>query len=217
MDDGLIEIQAMAVRAICGRLTAVQLQEMRHSVEHACLIPNHIGWDRKATAHAELFTLLADSAGDPVLAPVLNLGAGIARHLMVTVGPSAAAITATSCKRILACLSIGDSDGAAREVEGYLRVLKNGRTTSEHQHYGGGAHRGARDQRGRHLPPQRARVQLHDLDTLMTLEPDYEGDNPNCAWVRERVRRKFPTYAAITDDLVVAAIAGMLILSESSR
>jgi DNA-binding FadR family transcriptional regulator len=124
MDDGLIEIQAMAVGAICGRLTTEQLQEMQRSIEQACLIPRHIGWDRKAAAHAELFILLADSAGDPVLAQVLNLGAGIAHHLMVTAGPSATGITANSCKRILACLSIGDSDGAAHEVEGYLRVLK---------------------------------------------------------------------------------------------
>jgi len=135
MDDGLIGIQEIAVRAICGRLTAVQLQEMQRSVEQACLIPKHVEWDRKATAHTELFTLLADSAGDPVLAQVFNLGAGIAHHLMVTAGPSAAGITASSCKRILACLSTGDSDGAAHEVEGYLRVLKNGRTTSEHKHY----------------------------------------------------------------------------------
>ncbi|HEX6522367.1 MAG TPA: hypothetical protein VF070_20520, partial [Streptosporangiaceae bacterium] len=63
-------------------------------------------------------------------------GAGIAHHLMVTAGPSAAGITASACKRILACLAAGDPDGAAREVEGYLRVLKNGRTTSEHKHYG---------------------------------------------------------------------------------
>lgn len=217
MDDGLIGIQEMAVRAICGRLTAVQLQEMQRSVEQACLIPKHIGWHRKATAHAELFTLLADSAGDPVLAQVLNLGAGIAHHLMVTAGPSAAGITANSCKRILTCLSIGDSDGAAHEVEGYLRVLKNGRTTSEHKHYRGGAHRGAQDERGRHLVPQQTRVQLHDLGTRTAFEPGYEGDNPNCAWVRERVRRKFPSYAAATDDLVVAAIAETLILSWSTR
>jgi DNA-binding FadR family transcriptional regulator len=124
MDDGLIAIQAMAVRAICGKLTTEQLQQMKRSVEQACLIPKRIGWDRKATAHAELFTLLADSAGDPVLAPVLNLGAGIAHDLMVTAGPSAAGITANSCKRILACLSAGDCDGAAHEVERYLRVLK---------------------------------------------------------------------------------------------
>src|SRR5262249_17453832 len=124
MNDELIGTQEMAVRAICGRLTAVQLQQMQRSVEQACLIPGHIGWDRKATAHAELFTLLADSAGDPVLAQVLNLGAGISHHLLVTAGPSAAGITASSCKRILACLSTGDSDGAAHEVGGYLRVLK---------------------------------------------------------------------------------------------
>jgi hypothetical protein len=188
---------------------------MQRSVEQACLIPKHTGWDRKAAAHAEIFALLADSAGDPVLAQVLNLGAGIARHLMVTAGPSAAGITANSCKRILACLSAGDSDGAAREVEGYLRVLKNGRTTSEHKHYGEARTEALKTSAGHPLPQARGR--LHDLGALVDFEPDYEGDNPNCAWVRERVRRKFPAYAAVTDNLVVAAIAETLILSGSTR
>lgn len=108
-------IQEVAVRAICGRLTAVQLQEMQRSVEQACLIPKHIGWDRKATAHAELFALLADSAGDPVLAQVLNLGAGIAHHLMVTAGASAGGITANSCKRILAACPPATPTGRHRK------------------------------------------------------------------------------------------------------
>jgi len=68
--------------------------------------------------------LLANSADDPVLAQVLNQGAAIAHQLMVTAGPSAAGITANFSKRMLAFLSIGDSDGAAHEAEGYLRVLK---------------------------------------------------------------------------------------------
>ena len=60
MDDGLIGIREMAVRAICGRLTAVQLQGMQRSVEQACVIPKHIGWDRKATAHTEALKTSAD-------------------------------------------------------------------------------------------------------------------------------------------------------------
>jgi DNA-binding FadR family transcriptional regulator len=124
MDDRLIEIQAMAIRAICGRLTAAHLQDMRRSIEHACVIPKHLGWDRKATAHAEIFALLADAADDPALARVLSSGAGLSHRLMITVGPSVAQITANSRKRLLDRLTAGDPDGAAHEMEGYLRVLK---------------------------------------------------------------------------------------------
>ena len=123
MDNGLIEMQAMAIRAICGRLTTTHLQDIQRSIEQACLIPKHLGWDRKATAHAEIFGLFADAADDPVLAQILNFGAGISHHLMITAGPSAAGITARSRKRLLACLTADDPDGAAHEIEVYLRVL----------------------------------------------------------------------------------------------
>jgi hypothetical protein len=42
---------------------------------------------------------------------------------MITAGPSAAGITARSRKRLLACLTADDPDGAAHEIEVYLRVL----------------------------------------------------------------------------------------------
>ena len=61
--------------------------------------------------YAELFTLLADSAGDPVLAQVLNLGAGISHHLMVTAGPSAAGITARPDGGLWFTNGSGDSIG----------------------------------------------------------------------------------------------------------
>ena len=46
-DDALIRAQAMAIRAICSRLTAGQLEALRRSVERACLMPKHIGWDTR--------------------------------------------------------------------------------------------------------------------------------------------------------------------------
>jgi DNA-binding GntR family transcriptional regulator len=123
VDNGLIEMQAMAIRAICGRLTSAHLQGIRRSVEQACLIPKHLGWDRRATAHAEIFALLADAADDPVLAQILNSGTGISHYLMITAGPSAAGVTANSRKRLLAYLTAHDPDGAACEMEDYLRIL----------------------------------------------------------------------------------------------
>jgi hypothetical protein len=127
MDDELSEVQATAIRAICGRLTAAHLEDIRRSVDYACRIPAVFGWDRRAAAHAEVFALLADAAvavGNPALAPVLNSGVGAAYQLMLTAGPSAAAVTASSRRHLLACLSAADCDGAARETESYFRIME---------------------------------------------------------------------------------------------
>ncbi len=86
-------------------------------------MPRSIGWDRKATAHAEIFGLLADAADHPLLAQTLNSGVGFVHHLMVTAGPTAGTLTANSRKRLLAFLSAGDPEGAAHETERHLRVL----------------------------------------------------------------------------------------------
>jgi len=123
-DEALIQLLAIAIHHISGRLTAAQLQGMRHSVEQACLVPRHIEWDRRATAHAEIFGLLADAAGHWPLARVLRSGAGFAHHLMVTAGPAAGMMTANSRHRLLAFLSADDAEGAAQEMERHLRVLR---------------------------------------------------------------------------------------------
>jgi hypothetical protein len=126
MNDELIEVQATAIGAICGRLTAARLEDIRRSVHAACQIPGNVGWDRRAAAHAEVFALLADAAtavGNPALARILNSGVGAAYQLMLTAGPSAAAVTASSRRHLLVCLSAGDCDGAARETESYFRIM----------------------------------------------------------------------------------------------
>jgi DNA-binding FadR family transcriptional regulator len=97
---------------------------MRRSVEHACLMPRSIEWDRKAAAHAEIFALLAEAADHPLLAQALNSGAGFVHHLMVTAGPATGTLTAGSRKRLLAFLLARNPEGAAHEMESYLRVLR---------------------------------------------------------------------------------------------
>jgi DNA-binding GntR family transcriptional regulator len=122
MDDGLIQVQARAIRASCARLSAPQLQALQHSVVRASQLPRS-GWDRKAAAHAEIFSLLAGIAEDPVLVRALSSGAGLARQLMVLVGPAVDGMTSSSRQRLLTCLRAGDPEGAAREMETHLRVL----------------------------------------------------------------------------------------------
>lgn len=105
MDDGLTEVQVAAIRAACAQLTVAQLHDLRRNVEQVCLLPKRTGWDRKAAAHAEIFDLLADAAGDPVHTQALRSSARLAHRVMVTAGPGAAdGITANSRKRFLACL-----------------------------------------------------------------------------------------------------------------
>ena len=83
----------------------------------------HLAWDRKAAAHAELFNLLGDATGDPVLARLAGVAVGWTHNLAVSVGPVADGIILNSRRRLLDCLSAGDADGAAHEMERHLSGL----------------------------------------------------------------------------------------------
>ena len=81
----MIQAQAMAARIACARMTIPHLTELHDSVERACCLAARSQWDRKAAAHAEIFSLLADVVDDPLLAPLLTGGAGYVRELMLAV------------------------------------------------------------------------------------------------------------------------------------
>ena len=119
----LIDAQATAVRIACGRMTAPHLEALRDSVDRALRVPAALGWDSKARAHAEIFTVLAAGTDDPVVAPVLSMGARLAHHLMMAAGRGADGITAASRRRLLAHLLAGDADSAALEMEKHLSTL----------------------------------------------------------------------------------------------
>jgi DNA-binding GntR family transcriptional regulator len=119
MEEGMIQAQVMGARLAGARMTARQLGVLQDSVERACGLAGGSEWDRKAAAHAEIFGLLADVAGDPVL----RGGAGYVRELMVAVGQVADGMVISSRRRLLAHLRAGDGEAAALEMEKHLRVL----------------------------------------------------------------------------------------------
>jgi DNA-binding FadR family transcriptional regulator len=123
MNNELIEAQVIAVRIACGRLTALGLKTLQDSVEQACSLPAAFGWERKAAAHAEIFNVLADAAGDLVVGPVLRSGVGLSHDLMIAAGRCAGGMIASSRQRWLACLRAGDVEGAVAEMGKHLRVL----------------------------------------------------------------------------------------------
>jgi len=123
MEEGMIQAQAMAARIACARMTVLHLTEFHDSVERACGLTARSQWNRKATAHAEIFRLLADVVDDPLLAPLLTGGAGYMRELMLAVGRAADGMIVSSRRRLLAYLRAGDGEGAALEMERHLRVL----------------------------------------------------------------------------------------------
>jgi GntR family transcriptional regulator, transcriptional repressor for pyruvate dehydrogenase complex len=123
MEEGLIQIQAMATRAACTQMTAQQLTALHASVEYASCLKDRSEWDRRAAAHAEIFHLLADLTDDPVLAPALRGAVGFAYHLMLVAGPVANGMIVSSRRRLLAHMRAGDTDGAALEMEKHLRGL----------------------------------------------------------------------------------------------
>jgi len=123
MDGELIQVCAMATRVACRHMTPRYLKALHDSIEQACCLPSGFDWDRKAAAHAEIANLLADAAGDPVLALLLRDVPGQLHDLMVAVGPAASGIIAGSRRRLLAQFRAGNADGAAREMEKHLGGL----------------------------------------------------------------------------------------------
>jgi hypothetical protein len=87
---------------------------LQASLDQARDTPAGSGWDRKAAAHAEFFTALADVAGDPCAAPVLNHGAGLAYDLMIGAGRAADGMVISSRRRMLIHLRAGHPEQAAR-------------------------------------------------------------------------------------------------------
>jgi DNA-binding FadR family transcriptional regulator len=119
----LIWIQATAarIRTACEKMTAPALGMLRESVEYAASLPAKPGWERKAAAHAEIFRLLAEIAGDRAAGN--PGGAGFAGELMHAVGPAVSGMIISSRRRLLEHLLAGDADAAEREMETHLRAL----------------------------------------------------------------------------------------------
>jgi GntR family transcriptional regulator, transcriptional repressor for pyruvate dehydrogenase complex len=123
MDNELIRVCALATRVACQRMTPPHLRALRDSVEQACCLPTRTAWDRKVTAHAEVVNLLADATADPVVTLLVRNVPGALHDLMITVGPAASGIVASSRRRLVALITAGDAYGAAREMEQHLKGL----------------------------------------------------------------------------------------------
>jgi DNA-binding FadR family transcriptional regulator len=125
VDDEQIRWCTLATRAACSRMTAQHLKALQDSVGQARTLPARFAWDRKATAHAQIFNLLAEVITDhPVPALLLNRAVGAIHDLMLTVGPAADGIVLSSRRRLLDLIRAGDADGAAAEMEQHLRRLR---------------------------------------------------------------------------------------------
>jgi GntR family transcriptional repressor for pyruvate dehydrogenase complex len=122
-EDAMISVLSAAARIACRRMTPQHLNALHASVERASGLSARHDWERKVTAHAELFTMLGDLTGDCGLARLVSSAAGQLEDLVTTVGPAADGIILSSHRRLLRQLRAWDADGAAREVERHLGVL----------------------------------------------------------------------------------------------
>jgi GntR family transcriptional regulator, transcriptional repressor for pyruvate dehydrogenase complex len=121
--DAIISLLSAATRIACRQMTPQQLSALHASVERASGLSARNDWERKVTAHAELFTMLGDVTGDRDLARLVSSAAERLRDLVMTVGPAADGMILSSRRRLLRELSAWDADGAAREVERHLGGL----------------------------------------------------------------------------------------------
>ena len=82
----MISLLSAATRIACRQMTPEHLNALHASVERAsCLSARH-DWERKATAHAELFTMLSDVTGDRDLSRLVSSAARRLQDLFMTVG-----------------------------------------------------------------------------------------------------------------------------------
>src|SRR5271156_3074229 len=109
MNDDLIQALATATQIACMALAGPGREALQANLDRAYGTPPGCGWERRAAAHAEFFTVLADIAGDPRAASVLTCGAEFAYGLMIGVGHAADGIVINSRKRMLAHLRAGDA------------------------------------------------------------------------------------------------------------
>ncbi len=122
-EDAMISLLSGATRIACRQMTPQHLNALHASVEQtSCLSARH-DWQRKAIAHAELFTMLGDLTGDRDLARLVSSATGRLQDLFLTVGPAANGIILSSRRRLLREFTAGDAEGAAREVERLLGGL----------------------------------------------------------------------------------------------
>jgi len=119
----VISVLSAATRIACGQMTPQHLDALHVSVELASGLSARPDWGPKATAHAELFNVLGDLAGDGDLARLVSSAAGRLQGLVLTVGPAADGIILSSRRRLLRQLGTWDAEGAAREMEQHLKCL----------------------------------------------------------------------------------------------
>jgi GntR family transcriptional regulator, transcriptional repressor for pyruvate dehydrogenase complex len=139
MEEAMIRAQAIAAGIACTRMTAQHLNALHKSVERASCLAAGSQWDRKATAHAEIFDLLANVADDPTLTPLLKGGAAYVLELMLAVGRAADGMIVSSRRRLLAHVRAGDWEDAALEIERHLRCLHFMWRLARRRHDGAGA------------------------------------------------------------------------------
>jgi hypothetical protein len=117
MDEQIIELYAHVARTACLRMTPQHLAALQSSLDQTSCLSARLQWDRKATAHAEMFNLLADAVAEALPSSLLSSATGRVHDLMITVGPAADGIALNTITAL-----------RSRHPEGRLRRADSART-----------------------------------------------------------------------------------------
>jgi hypothetical protein len=85
MEDRLVQVPA-ATRVACLQMTSAHLDTLLDSASRASCFAARSQWERKAAAYAEIFDLLARTAGDTAAGCVLADAARFVHGVMLTAG-----------------------------------------------------------------------------------------------------------------------------------
>ncbi len=118
----LIRDLAAATHIACQQMTTPTLEMLSGSVNRASSLPTRPGWEHKAAAHAEIFGLLGELAGNPASGTPRG-GADAIRDLLRVVGPASNGMIIGSRRRLLVHLRARNADAAEQEMEAHLGTL----------------------------------------------------------------------------------------------
>jgi DNA-binding FadR family transcriptional regulator len=121
--DAMRRITTVVTRAACENITDDDITALEANLTEVARLTEAGEWERKAHVNLEFQRLLAQATGNPILAIITDSLVDVLGAVIARVGPLQDDFTLRSRRRLLKRLRERDADGAADEIERYLRRL----------------------------------------------------------------------------------------------
>ncbi|MFV2173733.1 FadR/GntR family transcriptional regulator [Actinomadura sp. LOL_016] len=116
-------LESIVARVACERVTEAHYAALEGNVAEAERLTGPDAWERRVRTNLEFHRLLAEATGSPLLVIVMRSLLDVLLDIFLKVKPTRDDFVIRSRHRLLALLKARDAEGAALEMERYLRGL----------------------------------------------------------------------------------------------